>query len=92
MTESQIVAIVKEADVGMAVKDIGRQYDVANSTQNGYIERFNRTYRHEVLDLYWFKNLQEVKQITDEWIEIYNTQRPHDLLNDMTPIEYRNAA
>ena len=60
--------------------------------QNGYIERFNRTYGHEVLDLYWFKNLQEVKQITDEWIEIYNTQRPHDSLNDMTPIEYRNAA
>ncbi|WP_126758272.1 integrase core domain-containing protein [Aliidiomarina taiwanensis] len=26
------------------------------------------------------------------WIELYNNERPHDSLNDMTPIEYRKAA
>ncbi|WP_420840641.1 integrase core domain-containing protein, partial [Aliidiomarina quisquiliarum] len=60
--------------------------------QNAYIERFNRTYRDDVLDLYIFNNLNEVKQITENWIEFYNTERPHDSLNDMTPLEYRNAA
>ena len=60
--------------------------------QNGFIERFNRTYREDILDLYWFANLKEVRQMTDDWITLYNTERPHDGLNDMTPIEYLNVA
>ena len=55
--------------------------------QNGYIERFNRTYRTEVLDLYIFKNLEQARKITEEWLEMYNTERLHEALNNMTPIE-----
>lgn len=56
-------------------------------TQNSYIERFNRTYREEVLDLYIFSRLSEVRNITDEWIEQYNQERPHESLNNLTPVE-----
>jgi len=56
--------------------------------QNGYIERFNRTYREEVLDMYLFRNLKEVQSITDEWIDDYNRERPHHLLRNRTPCEY----
>ncbi|WP_143558347.1 DDE-type integrase/transposase/recombinase, partial [Snodgrassella alvi] len=34
--------------------------------QNGYIERFNRTYRTEVLGLYLFNNLEQARKVTDE--------------------------
>lgn len=56
--------------------------------QNGYIERFNRTYREDILDQYWFNNLDEVREITEEWMIMYNGQRPHSSLGDKTPWEY----
>lgn len=53
--------------------------------QNAYIERFNRTYREAILDIY-FKNIQEVQQLTAGWIKHYNEERPHEALNNLTPM------
>lgn len=60
--------------------------------QNAYIERFNRTYREEVLDSFVFRSLQEVRHITHEWMNSYNQQRPHDALHGLTPAGFRLAA
>jgi len=40
--------------------------------QNSHVERFNRTYHDEVLDTYVFKTLNEVREITRNWIREYN--------------------
>lgn len=58
--------------------------------QNAYIERFNRTYREEVLNMYLFNNLHEVQVITGQWLVEYNYERPHESLGNLTPIEYVN--
>ena len=57
-------------------------------TQNAYIERFNRSYRNEVLDCYLFNSLTEVREITDSWLTEYNYDRPHESLNDLPPKLY----
>ena len=56
-------------------------------SQNAFIERFNRTYRHEVLDAYLFSGLQEVQEITEEWIKDYNEYRPHRANGNLPPVQ-----
>lgn len=81
--------------IGLEMAGWAEEHDVemefiqpGKPTQNSYVERFNRTYRDEVLNMYVFKTLNEVQVITERWLKEYNEERPHDSLEDMTPIEY----
>jgi putative transposase len=56
--------------------------------QNGFIERFNRSYREAVLNMYIFETLEDVKTETEKWLGIYNQHRPHESLGNLTPLEY----
>lgn len=60
-------------------------------TQNAYIERFNRTYRTEVLDRYVFTSLPEVRRMTEDWRHRYNHHRPHRSLAGLTPAAFARA-
>lgn len=60
--------------------------------QNGYIERFNRSYREAVLDQYVFRDLDEVREETERWIVKYNEELPHESLGNRTPAAFLAAA
>lgn len=56
--------------------------------QNAYIERFNRTFREDVLDAYLFSSLSEIRDIAKQWLEEYNAIRPHEALRGLSPYQY----
>jgi len=73
---------------GMAIQYI----QPGKPNQNAYIERFNRTYREELLDQHLFLSLTDVRDATYWWMIEYNEERPHDALGDLTPMEARQQA
>ena len=56
--------------------------------QNAFIERFNKTYREEVLDAYVFETIEQAREITDDWLSEYNEERPHDGLGRVPPLTF----
>ena len=57
-------------------------------TQNSFIERFNRTFRQDVLDAYMFDNLKTANKYANAWAWMYNNERPHSALMNMTPNDF----
>ncbi len=54
--------------------------------QNGFIEGFNKTLRTEILDMYLFRTLSEVRALTENWRTEYNKERPHSSLGNIPPV------
>jgi len=72
----------KEQQIELAHIQLGKP------AQNVYIERFNRTFREDVLDAYLFRSLEEVRGIVEPWIEEYNAIRPHEALRGLSPYQF----
>jgi putative transposase len=56
--------------------------------QNGIMERFNRTFREDILDAHLLHSMEYAKSITETWINEYNGERPHQALKYATPNSY----
>ena len=64
--------------------------------QNAYIERYNRTVRHEWLDQHIIENIGEAQDFATQWLWTYNNNRPNMGIGSITPAmklnQYQMAA
>ena len=78
-----------------AMKEWARQHGVhihfiepGKPNQNAYIERFNKSFRTEVLDAWVFASLDEVRDVSEQWRHAYNTERSHESLGRVPPLTF----
>ncbi len=69
-------------------RGIGLAFERGKPNQNAYFERFNRSFRHEILDAWVFASLDEVRVVSEDWRQSYNTERGHDSLGDLPPLVF----
>lgn len=58
--------------------------------QNGMIERFFRSLKEECVWLQNFKSFNSARKAIEQWIDWYNTGRPHQALGYKSPNEFRS--
>lgn len=56
-----------------------------NPQQNAYVERYNRTVRHEWLDMNEFHTIEEAQEEATRWLWTYNNERPNMGIGGITP-------
>ena len=56
--------------------------------QNGYNERLNRTFREDILDSYLFDEVEQAQEFANQWIWMYNNERPHESIQNLPPRQF----
>lgn len=52
-------------------------------SQNTYVERFNRTARHEWLNMHLFESVEHTQELATQWL--CNNERPHATIGGIPP-------
>jgi putative transposase len=55
--------------------------------QNAYVERYNRTVRHEWLDQHIIETIEEAQDFATQWLWTYNNERPNMGIGGITPAQ-----
>jgi putative transposase len=56
-----------------------------NPQQNAYVERYNRTVRHEWLEMNEFTTIKHAQEEATKWLWTYNNERPNMAIGGITP-------
>ena len=80
-TSCDFTGTLKDADVAISMDGRGRCMD------NIFIERLWRSLKYEAVYLHELTDGLKAMRIIGEWIDYYNTERPHSTLAFQTPAE-----
>ena len=82
-TAKAVMKWLRDQSIGPAYIAPGRPW------QNGFVESFHGTLRHECLNREWFRDVREARVLIEHCRQFYNHQRPHSALNYRTPAKAR---
>ena len=84
-TSAAFTGVLKEADIAISMDGRGRYLD------NIFIERLWRSFKYEAVYLHELTDGFKAERVIGEWIDFYNTERPHSSLDGQTPAEAYGA-
>ena len=85
-TSFDFTDVLKGAEVTISMDGRGRYMD------NIFIERLWRSLKYEAVYLHELTDGFKAERVIGDWIDFYNTERPHSALADRTPAEaYRTG-
>ena len=82
---SQFTGVLRDAGVAISMDGRGRCMD------NIFIERLWRSLKYEAIYLHELTDGFRANRVIGEWIDFYNTERPHSALAGQTPAEAYGA-
>ena len=84
-TSFDFTGLLKDAEISISMDGRGRCMD------NIFIERLWRSLKYEAVYLHELTDGFRAERVIAEWIDFYNTKRPHSALDGRTPAEaYRD--
>jgi putative transposase len=84
-TSFKFTGILKNAEIKISMDGRGRCMD------NIFIERLWRSLKYEAVYLHELTDGFKAERVIGEWIDFYNTERPHSVHNGQTPVEAYRA-
>ncbi len=84
-TSFDFTGVLKKAEITISMDGRGRCMD------NIFIERLWRSLKYEAVYLHEMTDGFVAERVIDEWIDFYNTERPHSSFDGQTPAEAYGA-
>ncbi len=84
-TSFDFTGVLKDAGIAISMDGRGRCMD------NIFIERLWRSLKYEAVYLHELTDGFKAERVIGEWIDFYNTERPHSALGGRTPAEAYGA-